>query len=98
MSRSFRFVMVLALSCAGILGMAPGCGGDDAILSPGEPDAALDGFTDAPSLDASKDGAAAASCTRAGEVSCGAACTSLKSDPANCGACGVACSQGQVCN
>src|SRR5262245_20417844 len=33
----------------------------------------------------------------AGEVDCGGGCTDLETDPANCGACGVACGPGNGC-
>jgi hypothetical protein len=35
-------------------------------------------------------------CT-AGQVLCGGACSDPKTDRANCGACGTACKDGQVC-
>src|SRR5687767_7985602 len=35
---------------------------------------------------------------RQNEAQCGAACANLRTDPANCGACGTACTAGQVCD
>src|SRR5690349_16497994 len=31
-------------------------------------------------------------------TTCGTACTNVQTDPANCGACGVSCGAGLVCN
>src|ERR1039458_6675680 len=43
------------------------------------------------------DGANEAGCT-AGKTKCGTTCTSISTDPKNCGRCGLACAGGEVCS
>ncbi|MEO5730947.1 MAG: hypothetical protein ABI134_36275, partial [Byssovorax sp.] len=37
-------------------------------------------------------------CPDLGDAICSGVCSTLKSDPKNCGSCGVACAEGQVCD
>lgn len=65
-------------------------------------DATSDGNYDKPdAVDSSRDGATSdggvAMCAPE-RTACGSACVDVSTDPRNCGACGVACAAGQVCD
>ena len=92
--------VTVAFVSAGASAVLPACGGEEAPLAP--VDAGLDApVTSPPASDAAAADASAPPgpvVCRDDEVTCGGACTNLRSDPKNCGACGVACAANSVCN
>src|SRR5487761_2081018 len=93
-----RFGAIAAFGCA-LLPVACGGNGPLSVAMPGLPDASalLDGaLPDGAAI--GDGGGVGATCATASAISCNGTCVDLSSDPANCGACGTACSATQTCS